>query len=142
MNEAILNEAVDYTSEMSVPNDRLTSQIIGAGIEVHRKLGPKLLEAIYQRAMEIELHRRGVPFCAQAPVPVIYKGEFVGDFYADLIVAERVVVELKAVLAQQRTPRADALVPAEHAAPSRLDHELQRGHARAGPEARDPLTPR
>ena len=99
MSELILNETVDYTSAMSVPNDRLTSQIIGAGIEVHRKLGPKLLEAIYQRAMEIELRRRGIPFRAQAPVPVIYKDEFVGDFYADLIVAERVVVELKAVLA-------------------------------------------
>jgi len=96
MNE-ILNESVDYTSAMSVPNDRLTSQIIGAGIEVHRKLGPKLLESIYQRSMEIELDRRGVPFRAQAPVPVFYKDEFVGDFYADLIVAERVVVELKAV---------------------------------------------
>jgi GxxExxY protein len=91
--------AVDYTSALDVPDQQLTSLIIGAAIEVHRHVGPKLLESIYENAMKIELDRRGVPYRSQVPIPMTYKGVYVGDFYADLIVAGRVVVELKAVSA-------------------------------------------
>ena len=89
--------AREYADELAVPDEQLTHAIIGAGIEVHRHLGPGLLESIYQRAMELELDRRAIPYRAQVPVPTFYKGDPVGDFYADLIVAGRVIVELKAV---------------------------------------------
>jgi len=78
-------------------DEELTHSIIGAAIEVHRHLGPGLLESIYERALMYELGIRKIPFRSQVAVPMTYKGEPVGDYYADLIVAERVIVELKAV---------------------------------------------
>src|SRR5256885_13830239 len=62
-----------------------------------KHIGPGQLESIYQRAMECELRRRALPFRAQAPVPMWFKGERVGDFYADLIVDDAIILELKAV---------------------------------------------
>jgi GxxExxY protein len=87
---------IDFGNQLDVPTEELTHAIIGAGIEVHRHLGPGLLEAVYQRAMGVELGRRGIPYRAQVPVPMTYKGEAVGDYFADLIVADRIIVELKA----------------------------------------------
>jgi GxxExxY protein len=101
--------ARDYASELAVPNEQLTHTIIGVAIEVHRHLGPGLLEAIYERAMQIELDHREIPYRAQVPVPMLYKGEPVGDFYADLIVAGRVIVELKAVSALNNAHLAQVL---------------------------------
>ena len=97
MTTTIHDQALDFTNALAMPNEQLTHDIIGVGIEVHRHLGPGLLESIYQRAMQIELDRRSIPYLAQAPVPMTYKGAPVGDFYADLIIAGRVIVELKAV---------------------------------------------
>src|SRR5438132_13065269 len=67
-------------------HSELTGAIIGAAIAVHRELGPGKLESVYERALAIELRARGVPFRAQVPVPMLYRGESVGDFFADLIV--------------------------------------------------------
>ena len=76
----------------------LTEQIIGAAIEVHRHWGPGLYEEIYERSMCHELRLRGVPFENQILLPLIYKGECVGDdLRLDLIASGKVVVELKAV---------------------------------------------
>jgi GxxExxY protein len=75
----------------------LSWQIVGAAIEVHEHLGPGQLESVYQRAMECELRRRGIAFRSQVPVPMFYKGDRVGDFYADLIVEDAIILELKAV---------------------------------------------
>lgn len=77
--------------------NRITSQIIGAAIAVHRQLGPGLLESIYENAMSIEFTSRNVPFVRQAPVTVHYKGQCVGESRLDFVVAERVIVELKSV---------------------------------------------
>ena len=52
----------NYSSALDVPNDVLTHSIIGAGIEVHRHLGPGLQEVLYERAMCVELERREIPF--------------------------------------------------------------------------------
>jgi GxxExxY protein len=87
------------SDELVVPNDQLTHSIIGAAIEVHRHLGPGLFESIYDRAMQHELAMRGIPFRSQVAIPMTYKGTAVGDYFADLIIAERVIVELKAVTA-------------------------------------------
>jgi len=79
--------------------DRLSGEIIGAAIEVHRHLGPGLSEAIYERALQLELAFREMPFQSQVAIPMMYKGAPIGDYFADLIVAARVIVELKAVTA-------------------------------------------
>lgn len=75
----------------------LSWQIVGAAIEVHKHIGPGQLESIYQRAMMCELRRRDLSVRAQVPVPMFFKGDRVGDFYADLIVEDSVILELKAV---------------------------------------------
>ena len=72
--------------------------IVGAAIEVHRELGPGFLEAIYQEAMEIELSTRGIPFDAQKPIQVRYKGQILNKQYvADLVCFDLIIVELKAL---------------------------------------------
>lgn len=76
----------------------ITGAIIGACIEVHRELGPGLLESAYEIALERELTMRGLSFERQVEIPVRYKGALLPSGYrADLIV-EKVVVELKAVV--------------------------------------------
>jgi GxxExxY protein len=71
--------------------------VIGAAIEVHRLLGPGYLESVYQEALCIELSLRGIRFARQVPVGVTYKGKIAGEARLDLLVDERLVVELKAV---------------------------------------------
>ena len=76
----------------------LTGQIIGAAIEVHRELGPGLLESVYQTCLARELSLREVPYEQEKPLPVEYKGIRLDCGYRlDFIVADKVVVELKAV---------------------------------------------
>jgi GxxExxY protein len=77
--------------------DPLTHLVLGAAIDVHRELGPGLLEAVYQRAMEHELQLRGASFQRQARLPVRYKGVALdADLVMDFFFPERLVVELKA----------------------------------------------
>jgi len=71
--------------------------VIGAAIEVHRILGPGLLESIYQRALCRELALREIVFQSQAPVPVNYKGVDLGDdLRLDIVIPKMLVVEIKA----------------------------------------------
>jgi GxxExxY protein len=78
--------------------DSRTSAIIGAAIEVHRHLGPGLLELAYEKCLCHELHLRGIDFRRQIDLPVEYKGLKLDCGYRlDLIVQEEVVVELKCV---------------------------------------------
>lgn len=77
--------------------DDLTYQIIGAAYEVHAGLGAGFLEKVYENAMCIELEERGLHVRQQYCIPVHYKGQMVGEYYADLFVEEKVIVELKAV---------------------------------------------
>jgi len=78
--------------------DPLTHAVIGAAMEVHRHMGPGLLESVYQKCMEKELVRRGMSFIRQARLPLAYKGEDLGnEFVIDLFFPNELVVELKAV---------------------------------------------
>lgn len=77
--------------------DALASAAIGAAIEVHRILGPGYLESVYEEALAVELSLRNVPFERQKPVGVDYKGHAVGEGRLDLLIDQRLVVELKAV---------------------------------------------
>jgi GxxExxY protein len=78
--------------------DHLTRQIIGAAIEVHRALGPGLLESAYEECLCLELKLRGLSFRRQVAIPIEYKGIKLDCAYAaDLIVNDQVILELKAV---------------------------------------------
>ena len=77
--------------------DGWAHKVIGAALEVHRTLGPGFLESIYGQALCVELMDRGVPFRRQVPISVRYKAQIVGHGQMDLLVADRLVVELKAV---------------------------------------------
>ena len=77
--------------------DPLTEQIISAAIEVHRHLGPGLLESIYEEALCHELSLRGVAFERQKEVNVLYKGKAIKGQRLDLVVNSEVVIEIKSV---------------------------------------------
>lgn len=78
--------------------NRLTELVIGGAIEVHRDLGPGLLESAYQKALQHELGLRKVSFEAQKVCSVAYKGLLIEDAYRlDLLLEGKVVVELKAI---------------------------------------------
>ena len=75
---------------------RATTEIIlGAAFEVHRELGYGFLERVYQRALQVELSRRGLQAEIETRIQVKYKDVVVGDYYADLIVDGAVAVEIK-----------------------------------------------
>ena len=75
----------------------LTGRVIGAAIEVHKHLGPGYLESVYAGAFAEELAIRGLSFVREYPIHVAYKGTCVGQARIDMLVHERLVVELKAV---------------------------------------------
>jgi GxxExxY protein len=78
-------------------HDPLTERIIGCGLTVHRILGPGLIESTYEAAFCIELAEAGLAFTRQLRVPIYYKGHIVGEYRPDLVVEDRVVVEIKSV---------------------------------------------
>ena len=83
--------------EPSPEVDALAADLLDAAIEVHRALGPGFLESIYEEALCLELAMRAIPFVRQLSVKVHDKGRLVGDARIDLFVADRLLVELKAV---------------------------------------------
>ncbi len=89
--------------------DFWASEVIGAAIEVHRKLGPGFLESVYEEALVIELELRSIPFVRQAPVGVNYKGYIVGEGRIDVLVADMLVIELKTVESLSELHRAQVI---------------------------------
>jgi GxxExxY protein len=84
----------------------LTYAIIGAAMEVHRVLGPGFLEAVYKSALGHELTLRGIPFAPGRELPVTYKGQIVGKYIADIVVDDKVILELKAISALNKAHEA------------------------------------
>lgn len=82
---------------MTLLHEHITHQIIGAFFEVYCALGHGFLESVYAEAMTVELAERHLPFQREWPFPVHYKGKRIGVARVDLVVANSVVVELKAV---------------------------------------------
>lgn len=82
--------------------DALAKAVIGAAIEVHRHLGPGLDESLYETAMARELTLRNIRFAKQVVMPVLYKGELLGEKRLDFLIDQKLVLELKAV--EQLTP--------------------------------------
>lgn len=78
--------------------NRLSSKIIGAAIEVHKELGPGLLETVYEACLVSELESRGLSVKSQVQLPLFYKGrKLEKEFRIDLLVEDKIIVELKAV---------------------------------------------
>lgn len=89
---------METTENTEWEHDPLTSKVIGYAIEVHRYLGPGLLESTYEQCLARELHLAELEFKVQAPIPVFYKGVNLDCGYrVDLLVEESLVVELKVV---------------------------------------------
>jgi GxxExxY protein len=79
-------------------NDLLTEQIIGLAIEVHRQLGPGLLESAYEECLCFELKQEGLPFRRQVALPVVYKSVRLDCGYRlDIVVQDQVILEIKTV---------------------------------------------
>jgi GxxExxY protein len=77
--------------------DELAHAVIGAAIEVHKRLGPGLDEILYESGICVELRLRGIEFARQVIVPVLYKCELIGEKRIDLVVERKLVVEIKTV---------------------------------------------
>ena len=77
---------------MSVlPDAELTEQIIACAYRVHNTLAPGFLEKVYENAMVIELHEQGIACRPQARLQVMYRGQVVGEYFADLLVENRII---------------------------------------------------
>jgi GxxExxY protein len=75
----------------------LCFQVVGAAMEVHRVLGPGFLEAVYESALAHELQLRNIPFRRQVGIEVTYKDLAIGEYRIDMLVDEKIVLEIKAV---------------------------------------------
>ena len=76
--------------------EEITHKIIGAAFNVYKELGYGFLEKVYENSLLIELRLKGLKAENQQPIRIFYKGETVGDYIADILVEEKVIVELKA----------------------------------------------
>jgi len=80
-----------------MPENVVTDRIIKCAIEVHKQLGPGLLESMYESAMAIEFELEGLNFRQQIKIPAIYKGRQLGEYRLDMLVEDLIVLEIKSV---------------------------------------------
>jgi len=80
-------------------HEELTQKIIKAAQNVHNKLGYGFLEKVYHNAMVLELRKMGLDVASGKPISIYYDGQTVGEYFADIVVAEKVILEIKAVQA-------------------------------------------
>jgi GxxExxY protein len=93
----VLVREKDSTSYHKYPHSDITEKIIGCAIEVHKALGPGFKESTYENALLCELTKCGLKYEQQKPVKITYKGTYVGRHRLDLIVEEKIVVELNTI---------------------------------------------
>jgi len=77
--------------------EKVTETIIGCAYRVYNKMGFGFLESVYEKCLLIELHKAGLDTETQKPITVYYEGEVVGEFVADIMVNDAVIIELKSV---------------------------------------------
>lgn len=82
---------------MELIYQELSEKVVGAGITVHKKLGPGFLETVYEQALKIELAKQGIGFESQKKINITYDGSIVGTHILDMIVEGKIILELKAV---------------------------------------------
>jgi GxxExxY protein len=88
-----MRELIEGSAELI--DDPYSSRVIGAAIEVHRRLGPGFLEVVYHKALRCELTAMKIEWAAEVEVPIMYRGMVVGRHRLDLVVGGELVVELK-----------------------------------------------
>ncbi len=81
----------------------LTDKLIGIYYELYNELGHGFLESVYQKAFALVLRQEGIAYQQQTPIHVVFRGEELGEFFADLLVESSVLIELKAVRALEKT---------------------------------------
>ena len=101
-------DCYDQTPVEPLARGETTSRVIGAAFEVHNVLGYGFLEKVYQRAMQVELIKRGSTAEMENPIKVRYKNAVVGEYYADLLVDRCVIVEIK--VARSYNPEDEAQI--------------------------------
>ena len=80
-----------------LPENAITERIIKCAIEVHRQLGPGLLESVYEEALDIECKLNGLHVLRQFVVPVLYRGKTIGEYKPDMLIDNMIIVEIKSV---------------------------------------------
>ena len=75
----------------------LAYAIVGCAMEVHKTLGPGFLESVYENALKVELERNGLNYKTQVAFPVVYKDHHIKDFVCDMVVDNKIIIELKAL---------------------------------------------
>ncbi len=99
----------DQETGMRPDHDPLTEVVIGLVFKVANGLGAGFLEKVYENALAIELQGAGIAFEQQVPITVSYKGQVVGSYIADLVIAGRLLIELKACRALEEAHTAQCL---------------------------------
>ena len=87
----------------------LAYAIVGCAMEVHKTLGPGFLETVYEEAMKIELNLKGLSQQTQVSYPVVYKGHHIKNFVCDMVVDNKVIIELKALKQLSNIERAQSI---------------------------------
>jgi GxxExxY protein len=90
---------VQDEQDQGLKHERLTQAVIGCAMEVINELGAGFVESVYEKALLLALRHKGLASISQHPVRVLFRGEPVGDFVVDMLVEQKVLVELKAVKA-------------------------------------------
>ena len=80
-----------------MPENAITERIIKCAIAVHREIGPGLLESVYEEALDIECKIEGLHVSRQFKVPVLCRGQIIGDYQPDMLINDSVIVEIKSV---------------------------------------------
>jgi len=97
------------TDKHGLRHSEITDKIIKVFFEVYNELGPGFLESVYERSLEIALNSLGLKVCRQIEIPVWFRGQRVGDFTADMLVEDCVLLELKAARALDSSHQAQLL---------------------------------
>lgn len=95
--------------DLDQETEDLARRVIGAAIEVHRTLGPGFLEKVYQRALSVELEHLGISHRIESPIKILYRGVNIGEGRSDLLIADKLIVELKTVEAIKDIHRAQVI---------------------------------
>jgi GxxExxY protein len=85
------------TNNKNIIYKELSYRIVGLAMEAHSKLGYGFLEKVYENALMVLFEKNEIPAQQQAPVQVYFEGKVVGDYYADILVDNKIILELKAV---------------------------------------------
>jgi GxxExxY protein len=97
------------TNQTKILHQELAYQIVGLAMQVHTKLGNGFLEKVYENALMVLLNKAGIDAVQQAPITVLFDGESVGTYYVDILIENKIILELKTVSEISDSHKAQAL---------------------------------